>query len=359
MKSLRTMGLAVAAIALLAPASAKAEYQPGWYIGGDAMLPYQVTGDAKVAGVKEDVDYKAGWGLSASVGYGFDFGLRTEGELAYRHAAIDTIKGDGATNVVGGGIHNKALMANALYDINLGTRVTPYIGGGVGVSFVDSDNMRAINGLEVDDTKAAFAYQGIAGVEVALDGPWSLTGDYRYFATPDVKFKTDTDEKAKIQNASHNIVLGIRYTFMQPKAPVAKPLPPQPMPMPAPAPVVAPKAAAPVVAPIPQTYMVFFDWDKAVLTPEAKRIIASASADFKRGKNVRIVVTGHADTSGPKDYNMKLSQRRADAVKKEFVAQGVAPDALMTRGAGENELRVPTADSVREAQNRRAEIVFK
>lgn len=357
MKSLRTMGLAVAAIALLAPFAAKAESQPGWYVGGGALLPYQVEGDATLAGVKNKVDYDAGWGLTGSVGYGFDFGLRTEAELVYRHSDVEGVTGTGSGANDGGGIHNRAVMVNALYDFDFGSRFTPYAGAGIGLSFVDADNMRDIDGETLDKTKAAFAYQGIVGFEVDLDGPWSFTGDYRYFATPDVDVKSSAGTKAKVENASHNIMLGVRYTFMEPKAPVAKPLPPQPAPTPAP--VVAPKAAAPVVAPIPQTYMVFFDWDKATLTPEAKRIVASAAADFQKGKNVRIVVTGHADTSGPKDYNIKLSQRRADAVKKEFVSQGVSADALVTRGAGENELRVPTSDGVREAQNRRAEIVFK
>lgn len=358
MKSLRTMGLAVAAIALLAPFAAKAETLPGWYIGGAAMLPYEVKGDATVGAVSNEVDYDAGWGLTGSVGYRFDFGLRTEAEMAYRHSDVDVVTGTGSAANDGGGLHNWALMGNALYDFNTGTRFTPYIGAGIGLAFVNADNMRSINALTFDDTKTTFAYQGIAGFEVDLDGPWSFTADYRYFATPDVKVSAASGAKAEIENASHNIVLGIRYTFAEPK-PAAKPLPPQPAAAPTPAPVVAPKAAAPVVAPIPQTYMVFFDWDKAVLTPEAKRIVASAAADFSKGKNVRIVVTGHADTSGPKDYNIKLSQRRAEAVKKEFVTHGVASDALVTRGAGEGELRVPTADGVREAQNRRAEIVFK
>ena len=356
MKSLRTMGLAVAAIALLAPFAAKAESQPGWYIGGGALLPYEIKGDATLSNVTNEVDYDAGWGLTGSVGYGFDFGLRTEGEIVYRHSDVDVVSGTGSAVNDGGGLHSWALMANALYDFDFGSRFTPYIGAGLGVAMVNADNMRSINADLLDDSRAVFAYQGIAGFEVDLDGPWSFTGDYRYFATPDVKFDSAAGAKGEVENASHNIMLGIRYTFMEPKT-VAKPLPPQPTPTPAP--VVAPKAMAPVVAPIPQTYMVFFDWDKAVLTPEAKRIIASAAADFSKGKNVRVVVTGHADTSGPKDYNIKLSQRRADAVKKEFISHGVSADTLDTRGAGENELRVPTMDSVREAQNRRAEIVFK
>ncbi len=102
--------------------------------------------------------------------------------------------------------------------------------------------------------------------------------------------------------------------------------------------------------------MVFFDFNKSDLTPEAKRIIASAAADYKRGGYVRIVVTGHTDTVGGDAYNMKLSDRRAASVKAEFARLGV--EAVEATGVGKNGLMVPTADQVREAQNRRAEIVF-
>lgn len=117
-------------------------------------------------------------------------------------------------------------------------------------------------------------------------------------------------------------------------------------------------AAQPAVPPVPQSYMVFFDFDKSVLTPEAKRIIAAAAEDFKKGGYVRIVVTGHTDTVGTVKYNQKLSERRAAAVKKEFAQLGVPAAEVQAVGVGKSGLLVPTADGVREAQNRRAEIVF-
>ncbi|MGG2305205.1 OmpA family protein, partial [Salmonella enterica] len=84
------------------------------------------------------------------------------------------------------------------------------------------------------------------------------------------------------------------------------------------------------VAPVAQTYQVFFDFDKAALTDEAKRIIASAAEDYKSGKYVRIVVTGHTDTKGKDKYNKGLSNRRAAAVKAEFASQGVDAKNVVT-----------------------------
>jgi outer membrane protein OmpA-like peptidoglycan-associated protein len=104
---------------------------------------------------------------------------------------------------------------------------------------------------------------------------------------------------------------------------------------------------------------VFFDWDKSTLTQEAQAIIRTAAANAKAGNIVRIELMGHADRSGPDRYNMGLSQRRADAVKAELVRQGLKANEIVTFAKGEREPLVPTADGVREPQNRRVEIVFK
>jgi hypothetical protein len=103
-------------------------------------------------------------------------------------------------------------------------------------------------------------------------------------------------------------------------------------------------------------HLVFFDWDKAVLTAEAKKVVATAADDFKKTGAARLTATGHTDTSGPADYNMRLSIRRAEAVKAELVRLGVPANVITTVGKGQTQLLVPTPDNVREAQNRRVEI---
>ena len=128
---------------------------------------------------------------------------------------------------------------------------------------------------------------------------------------------------------------------------------------PAPAPMAAP---APTPAPAMQQemkkFLVFFDWNKATLTPEARRIIATAAEDFKKTGSTRIVATGHTDTSGSAAYNMRLSVRRAEAVKAELVRLGVPAGVITTIGRGQEDLLVPTKDNVREPQNRRVSIEF-
>ncbi|WP_296380769.1 OmpA family protein [Reyranella sp.] len=104
--------------------------------------------------------------------------------------------------------------------------------------------------------------------------------------------------------------------------------------------------------------MVFFDWDRYNLSPQAESTIGQAAAAFKQTGAARVVATGHADRSGPENYNMALSLRRANAVKDSLVRNGVPAGAIQVIGKGETQPLVPTADGVREPQNRRVEIVI-
>jgi len=106
------------------------------------------------------------------------------------------------------------------------------------------------------------------------------------------------------------------------------------------------------------SFMVFFDWDRSNITPQAATTIRQAADAFKSTGQSRVTTIGHTDTSGPRDYNMALSLRRANAVKDGLVQQGVPPTAISVMGRGEDDLLVPTADGVREPQNRRVVIAL-
>ena len=120
----------------------------------------------------------------------------------------------------------------------------------------------------------------------------------------------------------------------------------------------APKAPAPM-AMAPGDYLVFFDWNKANITPEAASILDKVAADAKKMAGAKIVATGYTDLSGTADYNLGLSERRAEAVKADLVTMGVPAANITTIGRGEADPLVPTADGVREPQNRRVQIQFK
>ncbi len=115
------------------------------------------------------------------------------------------------------------------------------------------------------------------------------------------------------------------------------------------------KVATPAPAAI-SSYLVFFDWDSAVLTPEALEIVRTAATSAGTLGSVRIELIGHADRSGPAIYNLGLSQRLADAVREQLIRLGIPEDAISTLAKGETEPLVATPDGVREPQNRRVEM---
>ena len=104
----------------------------------------------------------------------------------------------------------------------------------------------------------------------------------------------------------------------------------------------------------PSDFLVFFDFDSSALTGQAQGILGDAQSKAKSGASITVV--GHADRAGSADYNLGLSQRRADAVKAELVRLGVSAGAISTDAKGETEPLVPTDDGVPEPQNRRVEI---
>jgi OmpA-OmpF porin, OOP family len=105
-------------------------------------------------------------------------------------------------------------------------------------------------------------------------------------------------------------------------------------------------------------YLVFFAWDQATLTPVALTVLDQVEADYLVGRPARIVIAGHADRSGPEAYNEALSERRARSVAQALGQRGIPSSTMQVEAYGESEPRVPTADGVREPQNRRVEVIF-
>jgi OmpA-OmpF porin, OOP family len=137
---------------------------------------------------------------------------------------------------------------------------------------------------------------------------------------------------------------------------------PAPAAAPAPEPQAAPAAAAPAPAPRPVTEKVtmaadaLFDFDKATIRSDAQAKLDDLVARAKGVALEVIIVVGHTDSVGSDAYNMKLSQRRAAAVKGYLVKHGVPAHRVHTEGKGE---RSPIADNkTREGRqkNRRSEI---
>lgn len=429
-------------VLLAGPARAQGD---GWYTGviGGLNLARDAAYDSSIGTLEADDDKNAGWAVGGVLGYDFQ-PLRLELELMHRDNGIDAIDfvddgglGGGAlagtVADVGGQVGFNSLMINALYDVDTGGRLTPFLGGGLGLGRANYENITPGGVPLVDDGDAVFALQGIAGVATALTPSLELTASYRYL------WSTRSDLVAAAGNAiepryrTHSFLVGLVYRF---GAPAPAPVRPRPTPQAAAnlAPVagddradiafgqpgliavlandrdpdgdrltvtsadngahgrvtigrdgtvrytpdagfsgadrfgytvgdgrggestasVAVTVAGPAAPPGP--FIVFFEWDSAELTAQARAIVVEAADAYRRFGAARVSVVGHTDRSGPQRYNTGLALRRAQAVRDELGQLGVDADAIDLAGRGEDDPLIATADDAREPQNRRVTI---
>lgn len=360
------LGAGVAFAASLSWADAQAQWftMPGgpgaFYVGGQGGWSTLENPSGTATGTIGNRSLSGSYNLTSEDGFnaglrvGYEWGpWRLEEEFSYRQNNITraSIGGspafpNGFSTPVDGNRTSYAFMTNLIYDFTLGWPITPHIGAGIGAvilrdgySTTNTFPGTNLSGTIVSNTSTQFGYQAIAGIRYNVNPSLAFDVDYRYFATTEPDFQARAF-KYNSEQRSHNIVASFTVKFGAP-APVAAP----------PAPPAPPPAQRKV-------FLVFFDWDKYSITPEGMQVLQQAAAAWRSGAPVQIQVTGFTDRSGSAAYNQRLSERRANAVATALEGMGVPRAQMAVTGRGENDNRVPTADGVREPQNRRVEIVF-
>jgi OOP family OmpA-OmpF porin len=196
-----------------------------------------------------------------------------------------------------------------------------------------------------DDEETQVQQHYDAALAATLDPAIVRANDTRYTWASEAKvqcgialgyFKSGTRDETSISKCN------MAYDMM-----LRRPAPPAPPPPPPPPPQACPQE-------LPG--MVFFDWDSADLPADARQTVQFVATNAARCNWRNFTVTGHADKSGSNEYNIGLSQRRAQAVAAIMASMGLPAGSITTAARGEEQPRVPTADGVREAQNRRVEI---
>jgi OmpA-OmpF porin, OOP family len=317
--------LAAAALALVPVASQAQTLQyPGFFAGVEAGGNYMFQSSIPTPFGQSTMYPSIGYSFGGMVGYDF-VGPRIAFEGLYNNSKA-TISG--ASQSYGATKDEIAAMANVYYDFNAGGVFVPYIGAGAGIAFVKE------SALGSQDNTTAFAYQGIVGIGYNIDSQFRVNLEGRYYGTT-----TPTLQGQGFQNNNLIAMLQLQMKFGAPTEAAAPP--------PAPS------------APQAPSFMVFFDWDRSDLSAQAMNTIRQAAGSYKTKGSARITATGHTDKSGPDDYNMALSLRRANSVKDALVREGVPATAISVIGRGETQPLVQTADGVREPQNRRVEIVVQ
>lgn len=329
----------MASTALASPALARDD---SWYVGVEAgaMIVEDIDNlrGRDQIGVL-DTDY--GYDVGGVVGY--DFGpFRLETEVSYRRAEeagySDNTVSLGDDNV-GGGTEALSFMLNGLVDFGPDDGLQGFVGGGVGVGRVKVAVLTPFPGLDVDDSDSGFAWQVLAGVRAPLSDKIDIGLRYRFYNQYGNDLVAGDGTDAKVGFRSHSLLATLSYNFGEPPAPPPPPPPP---------------------APVCETgpYIVFFNWDESAITPEAATILDNAVSAYANCGTASVMLAGHTDRSGTPKYNLGLAERRNTSVREYLSSRGIPDGRITSEAFGESQPRVPTADGVRELQNRRVELTY-
>ncbi|QDH16741.1 OmpA family protein [Swingsia samuiensis] len=367
-----------ASVSMLAIGFAHAQPVQGLYIAGEGGANFKQDQTVRLSPIFPSGKDRYHTGVTGlgSIGWGFGNGFRVEVEGNYRNSRYQGFRSSGNlfSSNVWGHQHNYGAMANALFDMDIGySWVYPYFGGGIGYGRQKTHTMIEGTNAEFDQitggTRGGFAYQAMFGL--AFPVPWvvglSATAEYRFysqvgtthhssFAVGEIggwNTRRNTTEWASGSrdtrtDFNHSLMLGLRYEF--------NPAPPPP-------PVVT--TTAPPAPSASRQYLVFFDWSSATLSARARAVVAAAAKSSSATQVTHILVNGYTDSSAAhpgvrgQNYNLQLSERRAQSVKAELIRDGVSAGLITTKGFGESNPLVSTKPNTREPQNRRVEIDFQ
>jgi outer membrane protein OmpA-like peptidoglycan-associated protein len=349
------IGAGVALATMLGVAEAQAQWLVGptgpavWYAGPEGGWTNLEDQTARAAGRAANQRFDDGFNVGARAGVELGW-WRFEEEYRFQQNGITSIAGF----PVQGNRNAHSIMTNAIYDFGgWGWPFTPHIGAGIGVIIQRDGASTRSSGVPnpftggtyfgnlTSGTDTQFGYQAIAGVRYNINPSLAFDLDYRYLATADDSTFRITPLGVGYRSgySTHNLVASLTMRFGAVPV-VAAPIPPAPPPV------------------SRRVFLVFFDWDRDTITPDGMAIIQQAAGAWRSGAPVQILVTGYTDASGSAGYNQRLSERRANNVANALGRSGVPRQAMSVTGRGKSDQRVPTADGVREPQNRRVEIVF-
>lgn len=279
---------------------------------------------------------------------------------------------------------NQCLEDEVAYGLALGYNFTEHWATELGFNYVETESMR--NGC--DEDVYLYHIDGLyhfmpserlvpfiaAGAGAIVFDPENAGSDedfmlnygvgVKYFLFENVALRGDVRHVISFDQTQSNLLYtaGLMFSFGGEKAVAEAPpyvekkaavIPPEPKPEPKPVVVAAPAPKKVVVIAFEDIH---FDFDKSTLKPEAKMQLKKNIQILKDNPNTKVRIAGYTSASGSAEYNRKLSERRANAVKTYLIDEGIiTPDRLVTIGYGEanpetyepspEQLRSPAAKS--------------
>jgi peptidoglycan-associated lipoprotein len=104
--------------------------------------------------------------------------------------------------------------------------------------------------------------------------------------------------------------------------------------------------------------VIYFDFDKSEIKPEFADLVTAHARNLSAHPNLKMKLEGNTDERGTREYNIGLGERRAQAVRRALMLQGVAESQLTTVSFGAERPAVEGDDETAWAQNRRVEMVY-
>jgi outer membrane protein OmpA-like peptidoglycan-associated protein/opacity protein-like surface antigen len=264
-----------------------------------------------------------------------------------------SVSGGGA---MGSGVTYLTPTAALTYTVNLNARTSPFLLIGTGLTRISGENERVTHstwGLHAGLGIRHFVSDNLA---LRLEGRMPFEG-----------YDLDNDPTIRSRSTVSNpvITLGISYFVggRQPSARAAAcPACPRAVTRVDTVRVYVPFATRPPPAIVLRDTLVLegvnFAFDESVLTPESQEVLNRVALALLESQwsNVRFEVAGHTSSIGTTEYNMALSERRAEAVRAYLVSRGVTGGRMTARGYGETQPVFPNDSEGRAWQNRRVEL---
>jgi OOP family OmpA-OmpF porin len=295
---------------------------------------------------KDGLHYGVGFGHWFSDRWGFDV-KALQSELKAKSGVVG-VKDD----------HEQLALGSVLFNLAPGGDWYPYLAAGVGGSKLPQP-------LTNDATK--LNYHAGLGIIGHTENGFTVQGDAKYVRV---------DLPSSTHHSDILATLGLGYTWgatkpLPPLPPPPAPPPPAPEPAPAPAPEPppppppAPVEVAKPAPPPPQKIVLdearlHFATNKADLDDNGRQAVREVADKLKAySGDYKVVVSGYTDSRGSKALNEKLSKRRADAVAKALVDDGIAADRVSTEGKGPADPIGDNATAEGRNHNRRVEVNIK
>lgn len=205
----------LAALLAVSPVAAEGSWYADVFAGfGETDdTSFGVLGTSTIA-----TTFDSNFAYGVTFGYDFDNAWRVEGELTRREADVDTHDLDGGGAIAGsfGEGNSTAIFANIFYDFENDSRVTPYVGGGIGTVQVDYANFGVPGLAALDDDDDVFGFQLAAGIAVDINDTVAFRTDLRLLEPGDAELTSSAATGSTTSDVSYSsldVTVGLRFNF--------------------------------------------------------------------------------------------------------------------------------------------------